>query len=155
MFAAKSARKAGRTRKIGKGATLISENTVIHGDLEFKDQLFVNGRIEGNVSAAPDSTATLIISDVGSVQGEIRVPFVIINGAVDGDVFAHQRVELAANAAISGNVYYQLIEMQLGARVDGQLVHVEEAAGDAQNVHPLPVHHGDGPRTREAIAAER
>jgi cytoskeletal protein CcmA (bactofilin family) len=140
MFAAKSARKAGRSHKAGKGATLISGNTVITGDLNFDDQLFVNGRIEGNVTAAPDSKATLVVSDAGSVKGEIHVPFVVINGEVDGDVYAHCRVELAANATISGNVYYQLIEMQLGARVDGQMVHVDPDAAQSQNVHPLPLH---------------
>jgi cytoskeletal protein CcmA (bactofilin family) len=149
MFAARSAKAAGRARKIGKGATLISEGTVITGDLHFDDQLFVNGRVDGNISADPESGATLVISDVGCVNGEIRAPFVVINGAVDGDVHAHRRVELAANAAVTGNVYYELFEMQLGARVDGQLVHVDASAADAANVHPLPVHdpHSDLPRT--------
>jgi cytoskeletal protein CcmA (bactofilin family) len=138
MFSGRSARKAARARKVGKGATLISESTGVVGDLEFEDQLFVNGRVLGNITAAADSNAMVVISDVGTVKGEIRVPFIVINGAVDGDVYAHCRVELAANASVSGNVYYKLIEMQLGARVDGQLVHVDPAGSDTANVHPLP-----------------
>jgi cytoskeletal protein CcmA (bactofilin family) len=124
--------------KIGRGATLIAQNTEVSGDLRFSDQLYVNGHIEGNINAEEGSEATLMISDVGSVKGQIRAPFVVINGRVEGDVHAGTRVELAANAKISGNVYYKLIEMQLGAMVDGQLVHVQDEVGVKTNVHPLP-----------------
>jgi cytoskeletal protein CcmA (bactofilin family) len=114
--------------KMGKGATLIAQNTEVSGDLRFSDQLYVNGHVEGNINAEEGSEATLMISDVGSVKGQIHAPFVVINGRVEGDVHAGTRVELAANAKISGNVYYKLIEMQLGAMVDGQLVHVRDEA---------------------------
>jgi cytoskeletal protein CcmA (bactofilin family) len=123
--------------KMGKGATLIAQNTEVSGDVRFSDQLYVNGHIEGNVNAQEGTEATLMISEVGSVKGQIRAPFVVINGRVEGDVHADIRVELAANAKISGNVYYKLIEMQLGAMVDGQLVHVEDESGAKTNVHPL------------------
>ena len=124
--------------KMGKGATLIAENTAVTGDVRFSDQLYVNGHIEGNVLAEAGSEATLMISDVGSVKGQINAPFVVVNGRVEGDVHAGTRVELAPQARISGNVYYTLIEMQLGAMVDGQLVHVRAEGEVKNNVHPLP-----------------
>ena len=124
--------------KMGKGATLIAENTAVLGDVRFSDQLYVNGHIEGNVVAEAGTEATLMISDVGSIKGQINAPFVIVNGRVEGDVHAGTRVELAPQARISGNVYYTLIEMQLGAMVDGQLVHVRNEADVKSNVHPLP-----------------
>jgi len=124
--------------KMGKGATLIAENTAVLGDVRFSDQLYVNGHIEGNVLAEAGSEATLMISDVGSVKGQINAPFVVVNGRVEGDVHAGTRVELAPQARISGNVYYTLIEMQLGAMVDGQLVHVRSESDVKSNVHALP-----------------
>ena len=123
--------------KVAKGATLISENTRVSGDIHFSDQLFVNGYIDGNVTADADGTATLVISEVGTVNGEIKVPFVVINGSVVGDVHAITRVELASNAKISGNVYYKLIEMQLGAMVDGQLVHATDDVTEKASIHPI------------------
>lgn len=122
---------------MAKGATLIAENTRISGDVHFSDELYVNGQIDGNVSADADSGATLVVSDLGTVNGEISVPFVVVNGKVAGDVYAGTRADLAADARISGNVYYKLIEMQLGAMVDGQLVHVDDEAADKAIVHPL------------------
>lgn len=122
---------------MGKGATLIADNTLVKGDIEFDDQLFVNGAVEGNIYADPESKATLVLSDIGSVSGEIRVPYVVLNGTVNGDVHSGVRIELAGKARVKGNVYYKLIEMQLGAKVDGQLVYADEDAA-SDNVHRLP-----------------
>lgn len=131
--------------KAQRGVTLIAPGTQVVGDVRFKDQLYVNGHVDGNVLSAEgvsggESSATVVISEEGSVTGEIRVPHVVINGTVDGNVYATARVELAAKARVKGNVYYQLIEMQLGARVDGQLLH-EEVPG-AANVHRFPADDG-------------
>lgn len=126
--------------KIDKGVTLIAAHTEVHGDVRFTDQLFVNGVINGNVYASPDVKATVIISEGGTVNGQIHVPHVVINGQIEGDVFASTKVELAAKARVKGNVYYKLIEMQLGAMVDGQLVHDEKVG--TENVHPFPAEAG-------------
>jgi cytoskeletal protein CcmA (bactofilin family) len=123
--------------KLGKGATLIAESARIAGDVRFSDQLYLNGHVEGDVRAEEGSaSATVVISDIGSVKGEVDAPIVVVNGRVEGNVRAGTRVELAANARITGNVYYKLIEMQLGAMVEGQLVHVDDNASMA-NVHAL------------------
>jgi cytoskeletal protein CcmA (bactofilin family) len=108
---------------MGKGATLIAANTRIEGDVHFSDQLLVNGEIHGNVCAEPESDAGLTVSAKGSVSGEIRVPNVVINGRVVGDIYSSKHVELAAEARVEGNVFYHLIEMVMGARVDGSLVY--------------------------------
>ena len=57
------------------------------------------------------------------MQGEIKVPSVIINGLVEGDVHSTQHLELAAKARVIGNVYYHLIEMVMGSEVNGSLCH--------------------------------
>jgi len=46
----------------------------------------------------------------------------VIDGEVQGDVVASERVQLIANSRITGNVQYNLIEMEVGAEVNGQLV---------------------------------
>ncbi|MEM1229541.1 MAG: polymer-forming cytoskeletal protein [Pseudomonadota bacterium] len=132
-------------KKQDTGITLISPSSRVRGDVHFSEQLFVNGRIEGNLYAEPDSGSTVVISEQGAVSGEIRVPNVVINGLVEGDVYAAGKLELAAKAKVTGNVYYKLIEMQLGAKVDGQLVH-EDVASAAPAA-------GSGPSPTAAAAA--
>ncbi len=112
--------------KIEKGVTLVAANTEVQGNISFEDQLYVNGKVVGNVVSDHESS-TVVVSDEGVLHGEIHVPNVVINGRVSGDVYASNRLELAKNAHVTGNLYYNLVEMHLGARVEGQLVHQDFA----------------------------
>jgi cytoskeletal protein CcmA (bactofilin family) len=103
--------------------TLIGAGTRIIGDVHFSGGFHVDGHVKGNVDALPESGATLSVSDAGTVEGSVSVPNVILNGTVTGDILAHDRVELGATARVTGNVYYGLIEMEMGAEINGKLIH--------------------------------
>ncbi len=107
--------------------TLVGQETEINGDIRFSGGLHVDGTIRGNVIAGDESSSVLTLSEHGSIEGEVRVPYVVLNGAVMGDVYAGARVELAVKARVTGNVYYNLIEMAMGAEVNGNLLHQSEA----------------------------
>lgn len=117
----------------GEGATLIARNTRLMGSVSFDDQLHINGKIEGDITATGDNS-TVVICDTGVVKGEIRAPNVIIDGLVEGDVFASTRVELAAKARVVGDVHYNLVEMQLGSVVNGQMVSLADEVSEAKVV---------------------
>ena len=122
-----------KKRKSAKIDSLIGQNTELKGDVSFSGGFHVDGKLKGNVSSSdPDSLLTL--SDQGVIEGEVRVPNIILNGTVIGDVHASERVELAANAKVVGNVYYNLIEMAMGAEVNGNLVHKVDAGGAIADV---------------------
>ena len=103
--------------------TLIGQGTEINGDLVYAGGLHVDGRINGNVVAEEGSSSILILSEFGHIEGEVRVPNIVINGKIIGDVHGSTRVELAPKSRIKGSVYYNLIEMAIGAEVNGALVH--------------------------------
>lgn len=106
--------------------TLIGQGTVINGDLVFTGGLHVDGKIIGNVVAEEDSDALIILSEFGQIEGDVKVPNMVLNGEIIGDVFASNRVELAPKSRINGSVYYNLIEMAIGAEINGKLVHQPE-----------------------------
>lgn len=110
-------------RNTGSVETLIGRQTEITGDVRFTGGLHVDGRVHGNVAASADKSAHLSISENGAVEGEVRVPVIVLNGAVVGDVYASEKVTLGAKARVTGNVFYKVIEMVSGAQVNGQLVH--------------------------------
>ena len=101
--------------------TLISRATEIKGDIHFSGTLEVEGKICGNIIADDSSAAEVRVRETGSVKGEIKVPRVIINGLVEGDVFAAEHLELAAKARVVGSVYYATMEMVMGAEINGSL----------------------------------
>lgn len=106
--------------------SLIGRHTVLTGDVEFSGGLHIDGTVTGNVTADEESHSVLTLSEHGTIEGEVKVPNIVLNGSVIGDVHAIERIELAANARVVGNVYYGLIEMAMGAEVNGSLVHAAE-----------------------------
>lgn len=111
------------------GITLIAPNCTMVGDLYFSDQLLVFGLIKGNIhdSTEGGGKAIVTISERGRVEGDIKVPNVVVNGEVLGDIHSAKHVVLDAKAEVTGDVYYNTIEMVKGSWVDGNLVHVRDA----------------------------
>lgn len=105
----------------GNLTSLISSGTKVHGNIEFSDHMEVEGELVGNIVAAESARATLRVAEGGVIRGEIRVPSVVINGRVEGDIFASEHIELASKANIEGTIYYKTMEMVKGAVVSGQL----------------------------------
>lgn len=108
--------------------TLIGPQVTIQGDLVFSGGLYVEGRIQGKVLAADGERAVLTLAEQGRIEGEVRAPVVIINGQLVGNVYADDRVELAAKARVQGNIHYQVVEMSAGAQLTGRLVHATALA---------------------------
>ena len=115
----------GKTSSSSRIETVIGPQTVVEGDISFNGGLHIDGKVKGNISAEAGSQAVLTVSERGCIEGDVRVPNLVLNGAVQGNVFASERVELASHAKVAGNLYYSLIEMVMGAEVNGNLVHEE------------------------------
>jgi cytoskeletal protein CcmA (bactofilin family) len=126
-------------RKLSKDIqidTLIGVKTCIHGDVEFAGGLHLDGRINGDVKGALDGRAVLSVSETGCIEGSVFAARVLVNGAVNGDIDATDRVELGAKARVLGSVHYRFIETAVGAQILGKLNHRAPdgqvaAAGDA------------------------
>ncbi len=117
MFSKKKAAGIQQT----KLATLIAHDVRIVGDLQFTDGLRLDGHVKGNVSGEPGSQTLFVLSDRGSIEGNVHGYDVMVNGKIVGDVIADHFVELQANAHVTGNIYYQQLRMDCGASVDGKL----------------------------------
>lgn len=107
--------------------TMIGAKVVIRGDLQFSGGLYIEGRVIGKVFAIDGEAATLTLAEHGSIEGEVRAPVVVINGHLNGDVYAAERVELAEKARVQGNVHYKVVEMTAGSMLTGRLIHVDSA----------------------------
>lgn len=103
--------------------TLVGPNTEINGDIVFSGGLRVDGKLSGNISAQDTSNKSLLtVSEQGEINGNVKVPHVIINGLINGNVTSSGKMLLQSKAKIVGDVYYSSIEMELGATVNGSMV---------------------------------
>jgi cytoskeletal protein CcmA (bactofilin family) len=134
MFAAK------QTKPNGRIDTLIGAGSRLDGDIHFVGGLRIDGAVKGNVVA--DDAGTVVLSEHAMVEGEIRVAHAVINGKVVGPIHGAESIELQAKAEVTGDVYYKTLEVQLGAIVQGRLVHSAELR-NAEKVVSLKSGAGD------------
>ena len=115
----KSRAKAGRlsaTRDAeADGFSIIAGGVTIKGAISAGSDVQINGVIEGDVQCGQ-----LMIGETGRVVGAITAEAVIVAGAVEGPIAA-TKVELLGTAQITGDVSYQELKIELGAKVSGKL----------------------------------
>jgi cytoskeletal protein CcmA (bactofilin family) len=137
MFGAPS--KAPTEKPCNTIDTLIGAKTEIKGDITFSGGLRIDGKIRGNVTAKGDVSSTLVLSENAQIVGNVTVPHIISNGSIKGNVRASERMELQPKAEIAGDVYYKVIEMALGAVINGSLVRELSDANRAAVTRLKPV----------------
>ena len=101
--------------------SLIAQGSLIEGNFKFSEGLRVDGEVVGNIMARADAPSMRVVSETAVVQGELRADHIIINGSVNGPVYAAVLLELQPKARIRGDVHYVALEMHQGAIIDGQL----------------------------------
>ncbi len=101
--------------------SLIAHGSKIEGNFIFAEGLRVDGEVVGDIRASEGQASILVISETATVNGQIHADHVIINGTVNGPVFAGELLELQPKANIHGDVRYKALEMHQGAVISGQL----------------------------------
>jgi len=110
--------------------SLIGVGTTIEGNLNFSGGMRIDGHVNGNVIAAQGKPSTLVLSEHARVNGEVTVTHLVVNGTISGPVSASEYMELQSKAKVNGDVHYKTLEIQLGAIVEGRLIHSTVAAQD-------------------------
>ena len=106
-----------------KNSTVIGENCVIEGDVTFEKTIEVHGKIICTLKIAENCTsASLIIKKTGIVEGDVYGSDVVIEGEVVGNVSGKKEIKIENSAFISGNVYYDILDVQGGATINGNLI---------------------------------
>lgn len=103
--------------------TLIGKNTVVEGDIHYRGGLHVEGTVKGNLVADTNEKTVLIVSEKGRIEGDVKGPVIILNGSIEGNVHSSSTLEMARHTKVRGNVYYNLLEMEVGAEINGSLIH--------------------------------
>ncbi|HYJ39159.1 MAG TPA: polymer-forming cytoskeletal protein [Steroidobacteraceae bacterium] len=102
--------------------TLLGKTATLNGDLEFSGGLHLDGRVNGNVSSNATDGGALSVSESGFIEGNVEVTNIVMNGTVNGDMHARDRLVLGGSARVNGNVHYGVIEMAPGAVITGKLI---------------------------------
>ncbi|HST31365.1 MAG TPA: polymer-forming cytoskeletal protein [Chthoniobacterales bacterium] len=88
---------APRTQRTGG---FLSSEVSIDGDLSFRNELIIDGKVHGKINA----TGALTVGKNARVRGEVRVRSLTVQGTIEGNVFASERCVLEPGATLRGDV---------------------------------------------------
>jgi cytoskeletal protein CcmA (bactofilin family) len=115
--AASSQRSSGAPSTPGSRAT-IGPSIRINGDLAGEEDLVVEGRITGTLELKSN---TLTIGSQGQVEAKVYAHTILVEGTVNGDLYASERISIRQSARIQGNIYAPRISLEDGARFRGTI----------------------------------
>ena len=118
-----------RGMKDGGVGGFVGGTSTLSGEINFKGMMRVDGQLSGRVKS-PDGT--LIVSSGGRVEAQVEVAVAKINGTVEGDITATQRVELGRTARVSGNLQTPALVVEEGAIFEGGCRMTSAAAAPAR-----------------------
>lgn len=119
---------SGHSKPQNRIDSLIGAGTKIVGDVHFTGGLRVDGEIDGSIIATPGKPSTLVLSEHARVNGEVNVTHLVVNGEVTGPVNVAEYLELQSKSKVTGDVHYKTLEIQLGAVVEGKLIHLADTS---------------------------
>jgi cytoskeletal protein CcmA (bactofilin family) len=93
--------------------TFISADTTVTGDLESAGDLSIEGSVEGNITCR-----TLTLRGEPTITGDVHVEAVHVCGRFTGALRA-KKVVVTKVARMTGDIYYETLELQEGAEFEG------------------------------------
>ena len=105
-----------RDIKEGRLSGFVGHGTTLTGETEFQAMLRVDGHLIGTVAS---ETGTLIVGTNGQVDANVTVAAAMINGTVNGDIFATEKLQLGRTARVMGNIQSPRLIVEEGAILEG------------------------------------
>lgn len=113
--------KTGAMEAANEGASprpepsVISANTQIDGSISTTDELYVQGKVEGDVRAT-----SVIVCEGGMVRGDIKADSIAVYGVVTGNLNGGH-VLLCAGCTVDGEIRHAGLGIDPGANFEGTI----------------------------------
>ena len=124
-----------RDIKEGRLSGFVGHGTTLTGDTNFQMMLRVDGHLTGTISS---ENGTLIVGTQGQVDANVSVATAMVNGTVNGDIIATEKIQLGRTAKVIGNIQAPKLVLEEGALLEGgcTMLRAREAAEKRQPSAP-------------------
>jgi cytoskeletal protein CcmA (bactofilin family) len=106
----------------------LGKSVVIKGELSGSEDLYVDGQVEGSITLKGNN---LTVGPNGLVKANVEAKGVIVQGKLEGNINASDRVELRKAATVTGDVTTQRISIEEGAYLKGK-VDIQKIEGKSE-----------------------
>jgi len=122
-----------RDIKEGRLSGFVGHGTTLTGETNFHAMLRVDGHLIGTVSS---ENGTLIVGTNGQVDANVTVAAAMINGAINGDIVATEKLQLGRTARVLGNIQAPRLIVEEGAILEGgcSMLRARETEEEASTV---------------------
>jgi len=93
----------------------LGKQTLFEGKMTFEGVFRLDGKFEGEIF----ESGTLIVGETASVKGKVGLHTIIINGTVEGEIYAKTRVEIHSTGKVFGNLYAPILTINEGGIFEG------------------------------------
>jgi cytoskeletal protein CcmA (bactofilin family) len=127
------------SRRADRATATIGPSIFINGDLSGDEDLVIEGRVEGKIDLKQHNVT---IGKNGRVRADVFGNTVIVEGEVDGNLFAQQQAILRQSGAVRGNITAPRVMLEDGSRFRGSIdmESKEGARAAAQPASPQLAH---------------
>ncbi len=108
----------------------LGKETVFQGKMTFEGVFRLDGKFEGEIF----DSGTLIVGETANIKGKISLQTLVINGRVDGDIYAKTRVEIHATGKVYGTLSAPILTINEGGILEGSCK--MEGEMDKKEDHP-------------------
>ncbi len=112
--------------------TILGPESAFEGKLVFDGTVRIDGRFKGEIK----TDNTLVIGQGARVDATINVGSIIVNGEVQGDIFAKHTVEIHAPGKLRGNITTPQLSIAKGVIFEGSC-HMDEAQANNKVAAPV------------------
>ncbi|MBI4055782.1 MAG: polymer-forming cytoskeletal protein [Elusimicrobia bacterium] len=123
----------GEKLETGKMLTAIGSETYVQGTIRTKGSIRVDGRLEGSIVDAQ----TLVVGDLGQIQGDINALTVLVSGKVVGNITAAKSIEILNRGQVCGDIQAPKLTIEEGAVFEGNcIMRHDEKESPKASTHP-------------------
>ncbi len=112
--------------------TRIDFETSLEGKIGFNGVFVLDGVLNGDLKGKDYEKTTAVVSSRGKISGNIDCTNAIIAGTVIGDIRAHT-LELHESAKVLGDMYYDTLQVDPKAEINGKFIPQEARASKADD----------------------
>ena len=109
--------------------TILGATLRFRGELRAEEDFTLQGRIEGSIH----HTQNLTIGPDGVVKGDSRARTIVVEGTIEGDLYALESISIRATARVVGNLFAPRVSISDGANFNGK-VDMATAAKAAKSI---------------------
>jgi cytoskeletal protein CcmA (bactofilin family) len=102
----------------GLGLAQIGKSVIVKGELSGSEDLYVDGQVEGTIALKGNS---LTVGPNGQVKASVEAKGVVVQGKLEGNIQASDRVDLRKSAIVTGDISTQRISIEEGAYLKGKV----------------------------------